>query len=111
MNNTFLKRCFGVSLVMGMLLFGTGFLVKSMNKANAAPAVKSLVDDGSGNGRYQMNYTTTVSPATESHGVKIYYEVMVWDTQTGKSKLFYYDYDIDNWKAYGYQLPDRPLDY
>lgn len=97
-------------MVAGMLLFGAGFLVRSMNKANAAPNSKVLVDDGM-NGRYQMNYTTTVSPATESHGVKIYYEVMVWDTQTGRSKLYYYDYDIDNWKAYGYQLPERPLDY
>ncbi|HTL82948.1 MAG TPA: hypothetical protein VL651_14640 [Bacteroidia bacterium] len=111
MKVTFIQRCIGISMIAGVLLFGSAFLASAVNKANATPKPDQIIDDGSGNGRYQMNYTTTVSPATESHGVKIYYEVLVWDTQTGRSKLYYYDYDIDNWKAYGYQLPARPLDY
>ena len=96
-------------MIAGVLLFGSAFVFSTINKANAAPNPNQIVADDYSNGRYQMNYTTTVSPATESHGVKIYYEVMVWDTQTGRSKLYYYDYDIDNWKAYGYQLPSSPL--
>jgi hypothetical protein len=54
-----------------------------------------------------MDYTSIHVPSED----KTYYECMVWDTKTGISKLFFYDYTTKTFKAYGnnVQLPAKPL--
>ncbi|MFT5818913.1 MAG: hypothetical protein ACI8ZM_000134 [Crocinitomix sp.] len=55
----------------------------------------------------RMNYTSVYVPTED----KTYYECMVWDTQTGMSKLYFYSYTDKVFKAYGdnIQFPANPL--
>lgn len=55
----------------------------------------------------RMNYTAVYVPTED----KTYYECIVWDTKTGMSKLYFYDYTDKAFKAYGNnaQLPSNPL--
>jgi hypothetical protein len=58
-------------------------------------------------GRVMMDYTAVYIPSQD----KTYYECMVWDTKTGVSKLYYYNYTDKNFVAYedNVQLPVTPL--
>lgn len=59
-------------------------------------------------GSIEMDYTSVHVPSQD----KTYYEVLVWDTKTGKSKLYYYSYSDKLFKAYedNVQLPSSPLE-
>lgn len=111
--DTFSKRFISVSLsVMGVLLCASVFMFsigpataneestsfdfpEEFRKAPASP------------GTIMMDYTSVHVPSQD----KTYYEVMVWDTQTGESKLYYYNYTDKKFKAYedNVQIPANPL--
>jgi len=59
-------------------------------------------------GIIMADYTSVHVPSQE----KTYYEVLFWDTETGKSKLYFYSYNDKKFKAYedNVQLPSAPLD-
>lgn len=59
-------------------------------------------------GTVMADYTSVHVPSQD----KTYYEVLFWDTKTGKSKLYFYSYDSKVFKAYedNVQLPSEPLD-
>ncbi len=107
--DTFSQRILAVSLsLMGLTLCATLFL-STMTNANASEEDKNIFNttSGAGTGTIMMNYTSVHVPSED----KTYYEVMVWDTETGYSRLYYYDYTEKKFTAYGenVQLPANPL--
>lgn len=63
--------------------------------------------DNTGSGTVMMDYTSVHVPSQD----KTYYEVLVWNTQTGNSKLYFYSFTDKKFKAYedNVQLPSTPL--
>lgn len=95
MKNRFLNISIGVSI---MLLSG-GFFLRSVPTANAIPVPQASVEEGTSKvGKYMMQ----VYHSAEGRRYGI-----VWDTETGKSKAFYYASGgfLDDGKAF----PDNPL--
>ena len=107
------QRILAVSLsLMGLILCTTLFFA-TVNSANASNDVTSsnvapTSTFAEGNGRIMMDYTSVHVPSQD----KTYYEVLVWNSETGKSKLYFYDYTEKGFKAYedNVQLPRYPLD-
>jgi hypothetical protein len=62
---------------------------------------------GSFSGKICMDYTSVHVPSKE----KTYYEVLIYDSYSGKSTLYFYSYEDKKFKAYGgnTQFPGRPL--
>ena len=62
---------------------------------------------GNVEGEVMARYTSVHVPSQD----KTYYEAFFWDTETGKSKLYFYSYDAKKFKAYeeNAQLTARPL--
>lgn len=58
-------------------------------------------------GKVMANYTAIYIPTED----KTYYEVLYWDTHTGRSRLYYYNFTDKVFKAYeeNVQLPSNPL--
>ena len=103
------QRILAVSLsLMGLILCSTLF-VATINPATAntnnAPLMGGSDND---NGRIMMDYTSVHVPSQD----KTYYEVLVWDSSNGASKLYYFDYTAKAFEAYeeSVQLPRYPLD-
>jgi hypothetical protein len=102
------QRILTVSLsIMGILLCTTLFFATiSPASANSSPSA----NNGSAmeTGRILMDYTSVHVPSQD----KTYYEVLVWDSVTGASKLYYFSYNDKTFKAYddNVQLPSNPLD-
>ena len=93
MKNKFLQISIGISIIMLSLTF----LLRSINHADAAPPVEKFLSEGTNTiGKYQMNMVITSTGNAN---------VLVWDTETGKSTYYYYS---SGWKkAEG--LPDSPM--
>jgi len=95
MKNKFLNISIGVSI---MLLSG-GFFLRSVPTANAAPAPETFAEEGTNKtGKYQLQ--VYLNGEGRRYGI-------VWDTETGKSKAFWYNGAsfVDDGKAF----PDNPL--
>lgn len=95
MKNRFLNISIGVSI---MLLSG-GFFLRSIPTANAAPTPETFVEEGTSKiGKYM--FQMCLGADDRRYGV-------VMDTETGKSKAYYYYLDkfVDDGKAF----PDNPL--
>jgi hypothetical protein len=112
--DTFSKRFISVSLsVMGLMLCASLFMY-SATPASAS-ARGGIVPEfaqkdfpaGSG-GKIMMDYTSVHVPSQD----KTYYEALVWNTETGKSRLYFYSYDTKTFKSYedNVQIPSHPLD-
>jgi hypothetical protein len=75
----FLQKCIGIALVSGTLLFGSAALIGTINPAKADnPTVVNST------GKIMMDQNSFV------HDGKFYYHVLAWDSETGKSKLYWY---------------------
>jgi hypothetical protein len=88
----FLQTCIGISIV----LLSLGFFFHSIPSAQAASLTpdKFLQEGTDKIGKYQMlGFSTT--------------EVLVWDTETGKS--IRYTFSGSSWATTKYQLPAKPL--
>ena len=92
----FLQKCFGISMVAGTLLFGSAALIASIQPAKAD--IKTYSDT---KGRIMMEQNSFVINGNFN------YTLLVWDTETGKSKL--YTYISDTWTTNISQLPASPL--
>tara|TARA_Y100000385_G_scaffold291545_1_gene370202 strand:+ start:1371 stop:1784 length:414 start_codon:yes stop_codon:yes gene_type:complete len=112
--DTFSKRFISVSLsVMGLILCASLFMYAS-TPANASitsgvvPEFAKKDFPASAGGSIMMDYTSVHVPSQD----KTYYEALVWNTETGQSKLYFYSFDSKTFKAYedNVQLPKRPLD-
>jgi hypothetical protein len=80
MKNKFLQISLGISI----MLFAAGFFIRSVSTANAAPPkpgafLKTGMDQM---GPYQM--AMVINPAGGA-----YLNLVVWNTQTGKSTIYY----------------------
>ena len=100
--DTFTKRLLVGGLIsIGLLLSGALF-VSSIQQASADP----LSPVGAA-GKYQMHYITYYN--TNSN--KYLTQILVWDTESGASKVYYYNSTDKKMKDAGaeYQLPTPPL--
>ncbi len=98
---SFFDKCKGIALVLGVVLFGTAAILFSTTPAQAdAPQM------GNGAGKYGMSMTAT----TSSTGADFWY-LVVWDTETGRSKMYYGSPKINGTKsaASSFNLPAFPL--
>jgi hypothetical protein len=63
-----------------MTLLATGFFIRSIDGAHAAPGPERFLQQGTNKiGKYMMSLSVT------SDG---YRSVLVWDTESGKSKMY-----------------------
>lgn len=101
MKNKFLQISIGVTL----MLWGAGFFVRSFNTANAEPSPKTFLTEGTSQiGKYMVDQQIVTL------GEYRYYYFLVWNTETGASKYYNYDYTakkivVADWA----QLPTTPL--
>jgi hypothetical protein len=96
-STTFLDKCKGIALI----IFATAALMYSINPVQADTPQASYAA-----GRYQMNLNSV-----DTQGSGTYFYILVWDTETGRSKMYY---GSTNSKKIGpayqtYQLPSSPL--
>ncbi len=112
--DTFSKRFISVSLsVMGLMLCASLFMYTSTPatagmSSSVVPEFAAKDFPPSSGGKIMMDYTSVHVPSQD----KTYYETLVWNTETGESKLYFYSYDTKGFKAYedNVQLPRHPLD-
>ena len=96
-------RFLSISIGITLMLSGTGFLIRSITSAHAAPSPEAFIEEGTSKiGKYQMAVTSGSSGG-----------VMVWDSETGAS--VYYDYvgsaygKAPKWVKGEAQLPADPM--
>lgn len=99
-NTSFFEKCKGVALILGVVLFGTAAVLFSTTPAQAdAPQTMYAT------GKYQMAMTTVMSSSD-----KTYWYVLVWDSESGRSKMYYGTAKTGTKVAYSiHQLPSSPL--
>jgi hypothetical protein len=85
-----------ITLSLGVFFFGLGFLIYSFAPAKADKATIS-----ESTGKIMMHQNSFV------HDGNYYYQILVWDTETGKSKI--YDIDNGNLVKAQFSLPSSPL--
>ena len=95
--SNFLQKCIGLALVSGTILFGSAALISTINpaKADNPTTVNST-------GKIMMSESGFVLNG------KPIYNILVWDTETGKSKLYNFD-GVSKLVPPTYQLPSSPL--
>ncbi|MCK6638757.1 MAG: hypothetical protein L6Q81_01635 [Bacteroidia bacterium] len=99
MKSTFFQICAGISMVICSL----ALLALTTQPSTAAPTPQEFIDAGTSKiGKYQMSLSTT----TDANG--LYFNVIVWDSETGKSK-FYKRTGAEEWGESKFQLPTQPV--
>jgi len=100
---TFLDKCKGIALVcaaFSLLLFGAAALVYSASPAQADVGSQTTYSGG----KYMMSLQAVMD------GERMNWYILVWDTETGRSKLYYGNQkqgmDAANSQ---YNLPSSPL--
>lgn len=94
--NRFLNMSIGVSMIM----LSAAFLLRSISPAQAAPSPENFIAEETNKiGKYMITMTPTTADS--------YTMAMVWDTETGKSILYYYSNGKFQ-KSPG-NLPENPL--
>lgn len=100
---TFLDKCKGIALVFsafGLLLFGAAVLVYSASPTQADNGPDTTYVTG----KYMINFQAISADQTMN------YYILVWNTETGYSKLYYGSDDVKLGVANtSYQLPSSPL--
>lgn len=103
--NKFLQISLGVSA----MLLSSAFLIKSIQPAHAEVApMKQMTNNAMASGKYMMNQACVYNATGET----VYHYVLVWDTETGKSKMYWFDRTSKKtyeWEAFGKDLPAIPL--
>jgi hypothetical protein len=86
-----------IVLSLGVLFFGIGVFIYSISPAQADNPTT-------------VNNSGKVQMAVDGFALngKAVYNVVVWDTETGKSKTYTYD-GVSKMTVAGYQLPVSPL--
>ena len=94
--NNFLKICAGIALVV----FSFAFLIQS-----TSPAVASAPNTGYATGKYMMSMSNAYN------GDRVMWNIIVWNTETGKSQLYFGSNKMGEIKAAGsaFNLPASPL--
>lgn len=99
--NNFFKYCAGIALVTGTLLFGSAALIYSTTPATAAGPNTTY-----GTGKYMMQLQAVMNDT----GV-MYFYVLAWDTESGRSKMYYGSDKLGKITTAGsaFNLPSDPL--
>ena len=100
MNNKFLQGTLGIAAI----IFAAGFFIRSIAPAHAAPTPEEFLEEGTNKiGKYQMSLGIANDPD------QIYYNILVWDTETGKSQFYGYSRTTAEWSAWSVNLPAVPV--
>ena len=96
--SNFLQKCFGIALVSGTILFGSATLISTINPAKA-------------DNPFTINQTGKIMMQQEAYQKdgKTYFNILVWNTETGNSKMYYLNYSDGTFKVSGGQLPSSPI--
>ncbi len=97
--NNFLKIATGISAIM----LSASALFYTLSPARATSYIPNTTSNV---GRYMIDYNYIPN----AYNGKALYSFLVWDTETGASRLYYYNYDSRSCKLDGPALPDNPLD-
>lgn len=94
------QRLFATAALLGVLLFGSAALIYS-----ASPATAAGPNTGYGSGKYQMQMNSVWDDG------KMNWYILVWDTETGQSKMYYGSDKIGKIGGAGsaFNLPSSPL--
>jgi hypothetical protein len=98
MKTKFLSVCIGI----GIVLFSSGFFIQSISPATAQTNVGNTNSDCK-TGRYQMQLSSFVFSSA------VYYRILVWDTETGKSKQYVSSSGSSAWTLDDENLPGNPM--
>lgn len=91
------QRLLGIAAI----IFAFAFLIRSFSPAQANHAPQTTY----GTGKYMMEMTSIIN----SNDLVTWY-ILVWNTESGNSKLYYGTVATGNQSANGeYQLPSSPL--
>jgi hypothetical protein len=104
----FMRVCTGISMVLvSVSIFF--FSIKSSfagHETNNSLVKSAIYQAGGANGKYMMNYQV-FKYKDGGEG----YNVLVWDTQSGKAKIYYYDTGEKKMKVWVQgAIPGNPLD-
>jgi hypothetical protein len=101
----FTKRLFSITICSCAILLCSGFFLFSVNTVSAKHNELVPMPQTSVVGKYMMQ---SINYELPDGTVK---QVLVWDTETGKSKRYYWETGGANkgWKPTEMQLPDKPL--
>jgi hypothetical protein len=96
--SNFLQKCFGIALVSGTILFGSAALISTINPAKA-------------DNPFTINQTGKIMMQQEAYQKdgKTYFNILVWNTETGKSNMYYQSTSEGTYKVSSGQLPSSPL--
>lgn len=86
-----------IGLTVAAIIFSFAALFYSIN-----PAQADNPDNTENSGKIQMHQN-----GYPLNGKPIYH-ILVWDSETGKSKIYYFD-GVDKFLSAKYQLPTSPL--
>ena len=89
------QRIFASFFGLALFTFALGTIINNSAKADNPTTVNST-------GKIMM------SESGFSHNGKSIYNVLVWDTETGKSKIYGFN-GIDRMVVASYQIPSSPL--
>jgi hypothetical protein len=89
------QRIFASFFGLALFTFALGTIINNSAKADNPTTVNST-------GKIMM------SESGFSHNGKSIYNVLVWDTETGKSKIYGFN-GTDRMVVAGYQIPSSPL--
>ena len=99
------KNIIKVSLALSIMFLSGSYFVSSLTPAKATESGINSSPNffAPSTGDYMMDYTAVHVPSQD----KTYYECMVWNKSTGKSRLYYYSFSDKAFKAYedNVQLP------
>jgi hypothetical protein len=96
--SNFLQKCIGIALVSGTILFGSAALIGTIN-----PAKADNPNNVNSTGKIMMDQINVTKDG------KSFYHVLVWDTESGKSKMYYLSFSESTWKTASNQLPSSPI--
>jgi hypothetical protein len=96
--NAFQKIGLTITAFLAVVLFGGGFFMSTINPAKADNP--STINESGKVMMDQLSY--------ERDG-KTFYNILVWDTETGKSKMYYHSPSEGTYKVSSGQLPSSPL--
>jgi len=90
------KSIMFILLGLSALIFALGSIIHNPLKAD-------MPNQTSSTGKIMMDQNSFV------HNGNYYFHVLVWDTETGKSKMYFFYNSKSKLEAANYQLPVTPL--
>lgn len=97
MKSKFLSISIGITL----MLFGTGFLIRSVQPAEAAPTPTEFVEGASTTGKYQI--------AVAGNSTSEQMTAIIINTETGQTATYWRNGTFSSWGKMSNQIPSSPM--